>query len=83
MVNIDQKNRGLPHNKIVFWLESSYGCTSPILGKIGGASRIHYGGIAMKDSNKRQGSERHTRFQHFITFAIYNQILIFKHWNNS
>jgi len=40
VVNIDQKNRGLPHNKIVFWLESSYGCTSPILGKIGGASRI-------------------------------------------
>jgi hypothetical protein len=41
VVNIDQKNRGLPHNKIVFWLESSYGCTSPILGKIGGASRIN------------------------------------------
>jgi hypothetical protein len=42
-----------------------------------------YGGTAVKDSNKRQGSERHTRFQHFITFAIHNQILIFEHWNNS
>jgi hypothetical protein len=42
-----------------------------------------YGGTAVKASNKRQGSERHTRFQHFITFAIHNQFLIFKHWNNS
>ena len=25
----------LPHNKIELWLESGYGCTSPILGKIG------------------------------------------------
>jgi hypothetical protein len=31
----------LPHNKIEFWLESGFGCTSPILGKIGGnTSRI-------------------------------------------
>jgi hypothetical protein len=42
-----------------------------------------YGGTEAKNSNKRQGSKRHTRFQHFITFAIRNQFLIFKHWNNS
>jgi hypothetical protein len=31
----------LLHNKIEFWVESGFGCTSPILGKIGGnTSRI-------------------------------------------
>jgi hypothetical protein len=31
------------------------------------------GGAAVKYYYSRQGSKRHTRFQHFITFAIHNQ----------
>ena len=37
-----------------------------------------YGGTTHKYCYNREGSERHTRFQHFITFAMHNQKTSFK-----
>jgi hypothetical protein len=41
--------------------------------------KLIYGGTAHKYCQNGQGSERDMRFQHFITFAIYDQKALFKH----
>jgi hypothetical protein len=61
----------------LYLIDESKMCGTPL--HYASESKAHiYEGTAVKDSNKRQGSERHTRFQHFITCAIHNQFLIFK-----